>query len=308
MDLTSANVTLNASQIDFATGSFTIGAEHLNFVGKTVINGKFTVDNSGNVTMTNMTANHATIQNSELTNVKVNGIMASPFVVENTEITWIDGNEYYAAKAHDNLLYNSSSHNLYWNAECSGRLITLCHHESVTGSTTFDAPSGMFFYEDGRKRTSIEVSRQCVILKGYGTASTFFGYIVVRRIDLAPTRSYGRELKCLGFGTIVYDNSAVTVSYKTFDGKTLTASRTGQGVYELSIPSDWNIEEGELLAMVTASSDIAGGGNPLYGGVKAYTNTNGVVTGVTLQCGDDDSRNDGNIQFMLFNIGDFDQI
>ena len=308
MDLTSANVTLNASQINFATGSFTIGAEHLNFVGKTVINGKFTVDNSGNVTMTNMTANHANIQNSELTNVKVNGIMASPFVVENSEITWIDGNEYYAAKAHDNLLYNSSSHNLYWNTECSGRLITLCHHESVTGSTTFDAPSGMFFYEDGRKRTSIEVSRQCVILKGYGTASTFFGYIVVRRIDLAPTRSYGRELKCLGFGTIVYDNSAVTVSYKTFDGKTLTASRTGQGVYELSIPSDWNIEAGELLAMVTASSDIAGGGNPLYGGVKAYTNTNGVVTGVTLQCGDDDSRNDGNIQFMLFNIGDFDQI
>lgn len=292
----------------FITSGIKINADQIEFKGKTVINGKFVVDNNGNVTMTNMTANHATVQNSELTNVKVNGIVASPFVVENSEITWIDGSEYYAAKAHDNLLYNSSNHHLYWNAECSGRLITLCHHESVTGSTTFNAPSGMFFYEDGRKRSSIEVSRQCVILKGYGTASSFFGYIVVRRIDLVPTRSYGRDLKCLGCGTIVYDNSAVTLSYKTFDGETLTASRTDQGVYELSIPSDWNVEAGELLAMATASSDIAGGGNPLYAGVKAYTNTNGVVTGVTFQCGDDDSRNDGNIQFMLFNIGDFDNV
>ena len=87
--------------IDFTGAKINMNADQLTFVGKTVINGKFTVDNSGNVTMTNMTANHATIQNSELTNVKVNGIMASPFVVENSEITWIDGNEYYAAKAHD---------------------------------------------------------------------------------------------------------------------------------------------------------------------------------------------------------------
>lgn len=303
-----SGVSIGADQVVFTGKTIDLSADQIAFTGKTVINGKFTVDNNGNVIMTNMTANKATIQNSELTNVKVNGIIASPFVVENSEITWIDGEEYYAAKAHDNLLYNSSNHHLYWNAECSGRLITLCHHESVTGSTTFTAPSGMYFYEDGRKRSSIEVSRQCVILKGYGTASTFLGYIVVRRIDLSPTRSYGRELKCLGFGTIVYGNSAVTLSYKTFDGKTLTASRTGEGEYELSIPSDWNIEAGELLAMATALGNIAEGSNPLYAGVKGYTNTNGVVTGVTLQCGDDVSRNDGNIQFMLFNIGDFDQI
>ena len=61
IDFTGAKILMNAEQIDFTTGTFTIGAEHLNFTGKTIINGKFTVDNSGNVTMDGFNATNANI-------------------------------------------------------------------------------------------------------------------------------------------------------------------------------------------------------------------------------------------------------
>lgn len=376
------------------------------------------------------------VKNANLQNVKIDGIVASPFVIENsTETLLWDGDNtqtYYAAMAHDNLLYNSSSHHLYWQPECSGRLITMCHHESVTGSTTFYAPTvyqasapawqegknlwrrirvldkdsterfvgisciapstgkairsvttyyylstssttqtggswstsaptwasgkyiwvreyivftdgsttytsaqlvsdtygvgissvqaqyaigassssapiDMCFYEDGMKRKSITVSRQCVILKGYGTATTFLGYIVVNRIDLAPTREYGRHTKCLAMGVVSYSGS-VGISYTTFDGRTLSVSRTSTGLYKVTIPKSWNIQEGKLIVMASTLGDIYNGSNPLYAGVHSIEVNGGVVTGFSLQCGDDTSRNDGSVQFMIFNRADWEMI
>ena len=259
-----------------------------------------------------VTCKTGNFENINVTNCKIDGIVASPFVVENSTVTWFDdGQEYYAAKAHDNLLYNSASHQLYWTPECSGRLITLCHHESVTGSTTFQAPSGKYFYEEGMKRSSITVSRQCVILKGYGTASTFLGYIVVKRIDLAPTRSYGRELKCLAMGMITGAANNVSISYQTFENNAnaLTVSKVSTGIYTVNIPTAWNIQSGKLRVMVSAIGDIHNGSNPLYAGVRMITaNGSNVVTSFTVQCGDDSSRNDGNIQFMLYNQADWEMI
>lgn len=56
-----SGLTFKADKIDFTSGSFTIGAEHIDFKGKTVINGKFAVDTDGNVTMDGFTATNATI-------------------------------------------------------------------------------------------------------------------------------------------------------------------------------------------------------------------------------------------------------
>ena len=255
-----------------------------------------------------VTCKTGNFENISVKKCLIDGVLASPFVVENATETWIDGVSYYAAKSHDNLLYNSASHQLYWAAECSGRLITLCHHESVTGSTTFNAPSGKYFYEDGQKKTSITVSRQCVLLKGYGTGSTFLGYIVIKRIDLAPTRSYGMPLKCLAMGLITGTSSGATISYRTFDlnVNTLAVSRTAAGVYQVTIPTAWNIQSDRLRVMATAQG--TGGTGVLYAGVKSIETSNGVVTGFTLETGDDDSRNDGKVQFMLFNQGDWEMI
>ncbi len=258
-----------------------------------------------------VTCKTGNFENVNVKNCKIDGIIASPFVVENSTITyWADGQSYYAAKAHDNLLYNSAQHHLYWTPECSGRLITLCHHESVTGSTTFTAPSGMYFYEAGMKRSSITVSRQCVILKGYGTANTFLGYIVVKRIDLATTRSYGRDVKCLAMGVVNGNTSgSVTINYRTFENNanSLSVSKVSTGVYRVTIPTAWNIQNGKLRVMVSGLGDIYNGSNALWTGVRSIeANSSGVVTAFTVQCGDDTSRNDGDVQFMLFNQADWE--
>lgn len=239
----------------------------------------------------------------------VDGVIASPFVVENSMETWVDGVSYYAAMSHDNLLYNSGTHRLYWTAECSGRMITLCHHESVTGSTTFSAPTGMYFYEDGQKKTSITVSRQCVILKGYGTSTTFLGYIIVKRIDLAPTRSYGMPIKCLAMGIITGTSSGASISYRTFENNAnaLSVTRVAAGKYQVTIPSSWNIQVGRLFVMATGMTPESGSG-PLYAGVDSIVTQNGVDIGFIVSTGDDSSRNDGSVQFMLFNKGDWENI
>lgn len=296
--------------IDNQISGISLVADIIDLQGQVTANGDFSISTDGTMRS----------RNSVLTNVLIDGIIASPFVYESSIITykWDDDgtHEYYAAMAKDNLIYNSSEHHLYWDSSCSGRLITLCQYESFYGEAVFNAPSGKYFYEAGIKRSSIRVSRQCVILKGYGMSNTFWGYIVVKRIDLATERSYGRETKCLAYGKIVFNssNNSISLTATTFDGSTLTATRNGEGEYQVSIPSSWRIVSGKLFAMVNPMSEISGGSNPLYGGIKNYISTydsehsENIQTGFVIQLGDDTSRNDGDVQFMLFNSGDFEQL
>ena len=54
--------TMIESYIKQTADSITLSADRIDFIGKTVINGKFVVDMEGNVTMNNLTANNATIK------------------------------------------------------------------------------------------------------------------------------------------------------------------------------------------------------------------------------------------------------
>ena len=425
-----------------------IDASHkLRISGRVAVNDKFVIHEDGHLQLESLNAQRATISASRLKDVHIDGVVAQPFVVENSTASyqWGDDGEaktYYAAMGHDNLLYNSAAHQLYWTPECSGRLLTLCHHESVSGSTSFSAPtvysetapsvgSGEYlwargvvkyengvkrytrngavdrifrisngnavssvvkqyylsdsasslsggswsstaavtagkhvwvrcivyysgggsttsdayllssalndarkevniefakntsqttapadlcFYEDGQKKKTITVSRQCLLLKGYGTDTVFLGYIVLRRIDLAPQRSYGMEAKCLAMG-VIGSNSAqdgVTFGsgdYVTFDGSALTGSLVECGVYKVDIPDQWNIQASDLQVMVSAQGNIVSGSNPLYAGLQGIeSDANGIATAFTVQCGDDASRNNGSVQFMVYNRADWRSI
>lgn len=304
IDFASGALKISASNVDFSGEGFSINAKRLTFEGRTEINDRFVVHEDG----------HLQLDWLEATNVKVNGIVASPFVKEENsyECKW-DGegyNEvYYAAMYHDNMLYNGLDHHLYWNTGCSGRLITLCFDESAEGNATFNAPEGKYFYEDGLKRSKLTLSRQCVILKGFGTDKEFWGYIVVKRIDIVPKRSYGREIKCLAFGTVQYGSNGLEMTVnKTYDGRTMSCERLGTGVYKVSIPLEWNVASGELFAMVTALGTTYGSEYPIYASVKEYVEVDGVQSGFVIQCGDDPTRNDGTVQFMLYNKADWNLI
>lgn len=73
-----SGVKIRADKIDFQSGTLKISADNINFVGKTVINNKFTVDANGNVTMDGFTATNATITGAiTATSGKIGGFKIS---------------------------------------------------------------------------------------------------------------------------------------------------------------------------------------------------------------------------------------
>ena len=285
----------------------------------TIDAGNFSLNEKGIITATGATFNQIYVHDAI-----IDGVIASPFVVENMIESWsIDENgkqtNTTASYLHDNLLYNSEEHTLPWDVSASGRLVTLCHHESVTGLSKFKAPTGMYFYEAGLKRSSITLSRQCVLLKGYGTASKFLGWIVVARIDLAPTHYYGRDLKCLAMGTVTGGDGnthPTSISYSTFEqnANELTVSRLDTGRYKITIPTAWKVHKDTLMVMVTGFGHALGASSPCKANVYQVESTFDDYHGVTcvssfsVETSDDTSRNDGSFQFMIYNRDDWNNI
>lgn len=274
----------------------------------------------GSLTCKTGTFDSITVNKSKLKDVSVDGIIASPFVIDNSERSiFIDENgevtETTSAFQHDNIIYNPQLHILPWDVSASGRLVTVCHYEGTSGEATFTAPTGMYFYEDGLKKSSIECSRQAILLKGYGTNAKFLGWIVVRRIDLSTEHSYGRELKCLCIGTLTY-NGSVSLSYKTFEenANTLTATRIEEGRYRITIPSSWNVLKSNLLVMVSGRGHSYNAGTPIkatfYDVDGTYTNGSSeiIATSFIVETSDDSSRNDGAFDFMIYNKDDWNMI
>lgn len=75
---------------------------------------------------------------------------------------------------------------------------------------------------------------------GYGDASTFYGYIVLNRINLMTTAKYGRKLNVLAQGIVTGTNVGASIRYKTFDGTSMSANRGGEvGVYNVSFHGVW---------------------------------------------------------------------
>ena len=252
------------------------------------------------------------VENANFQNMTISGKSVFKGSVQNP-FSVIDS---YSVDYNDNVVVLSSgsggwngsySYSLPWTIAQSGRLIRMVNYRwgssYATGYATLSAPSGKYFFEDGAKKSSIKISREVIELLGYGTASEFYGWIVIKRIDIDTVHKYGRHPRVLAMGRV----SGSSMSYKSFDGSTLTATNLGTGLYKVSIPSAWNVEAGELIVMATALYDIGNStnDNPCYAGVHNIEAENGVVTSFTLQCGDDDSRNDGTIQFMVFNKMDW---
>ena len=295
------------SLIKQTADSLVLSASHIKLEGIVTANNGFKIDQDGSLTANAATFNLCTFK----------GTVRSPFVTNNSSysIVW-DGNTYEQTSkeaTYDNLINNSGYHNIPFGVEQSGRTLTIAHWEGNTGSVTYNADSGYFFYEDGVKKTSITISREMVVLKGYGTSSTFLGWIVVSRTDLYTTKAYGRYARVLAMGKVVFSSSGTSYSmgtYKCYDLTTLSVSRLAQGKVQVNIPAAWNVESGKLVAMVNTCSGESGSENsgPVYAGINNYVESGGKVTGFVVNMGDDDSRNDASFQFVLFNMGDWDLV
>ncbi|KAA6307636.1 hypothetical protein EZS27_040692, partial [termite gut metagenome] len=203
------------------------------------------------ISLINQDASSVTIDAEKINlsgNVAINGTIRNAFV-KNDSTIYIGGTDpQLNLKQHDNVVaiqYNSGGWktdiNLPWNIEHSGRRVCIVNYKwgtaITTGTMEITAPSGKYFYEDGRSKSSLSFSREVVELLGYGDNATFFGWIVVNRLDIMTTGKYGSCQKFLAQGLVTVSKSGSTIytslKYKTYDGSTMSVTRMDTGQYRV---------------------------------------------------------------------------
>lgn len=230
------------------------------------------------------------------TDVKISGSLRNPFTQAADSID-VD----YS----DNVVLLSSgggwitAYSIPWDLGQSGRRICLVNYR--WGSTIsqgwagISAPSGKYFFEDGISKSELQISREVIELMGYGDDETFFGWIVLRRVNMMTTSRYGRNLNVLAQGVVSGYSSGASISYKSFDDGSLSVSRLGEGRYRVNVPSNWGLIAGSYIVMATGK-----GSTP----IKA-TVVNLQSTYFEVDTSDDESRNDGSFIFQITNLNDW---
>lgn len=236
------------------------------------------------------------------TDVKISGSLRNPFTQAADSID-VD----YS----DNVVLLSSgggwitAYSIPWDLGQSGRRICLVNYR--WGSTIsqgwagISAPSGKYFFEDGISKSELQISREVIELMGYGDDETFFGWIVLRRVNMMTTSRYGRNLNVLAQGVVSGYSSGASISYKSFDDGSLSVSRLGKGRYRVNVPSNWGLIAGSYIVMATGKGYSAGSSTAP---IKA-TVVNLQSTYFEVDTSDDESRNDGSFIFQITNLNDW---
>lgn len=283
-----------------ADGAATFGCGKTSFANDGsgfVANMNLSWDANGNIIANNGTFN----------NVTINGTIRNAFILNDSTIYLGGEDPQLNLNRYDHVVAVRGSFTedipLPWTLEHSGRRVCLVNYKWRTNTTigymTITAPSGKYFYEDGIAKSSISFSREMIELLGYGDDISFFGWIVVNRIDLMTTGKYGSVCRYLAQGTVsVYSSSSLSVKYKTFDGSTVSVTRLNKGQYRIYMPSSWNISGKYTVFLSGNYSSIDN--TSIYASLKTmYSYYFDVYTQ------DDSTQNDGSFNFMVVGTGDW---
>ena len=264
-------------------------------------NGNFQTTDDGTVKGRN-----AVFEGGTFTDVLLQGSLRNPFVQETDSIV-VGGKQ----STHDNVATISvgggwiTNGNLEWDVKQSGRRMCITNYrwgsQYSQGTIEYTAPTGKYFYENGISKNYLRLSRECVELIGYGTSTQFYGWIVLNRINLMTTSRYGRKLNALAMGIVTGSSSETSISYKTFDGTTMSVSRTGEGQYRVNFSSTWFNQASDCIAIVSGLGYSQGSSDSpikatVIGRYSSY---------ITVNTSDDASRNDGSFMFLILNINDW---
>ena len=266
--------------------------------------GRFMVDADGR-----LVCDEVYIKDSTLERVVVKGSMRSPFVSYDGAWNWDDADT--EADLHDNLsMPGGGSFTLAadfpWGAKNNGRIVTIVNYKyngsETSGKLSISAPtnSGMYFFEDGLKKTELQLWRECVVLKGYGEGNTFYGWIVLQRLNIGTDKQYGRQLNVLAQGMVTGSNSGASISYKTCDGSKLSVSGSA-GTYTITIPSSWGLSASDYIVMLTGYGYSA---DSSTAPIKA-TLVSRSATSFVVKTSDDSTINAGSFMFQIINLNDW---
>ena len=244
------------------------------------------------------------------TTVKVSGGIRSPF-------TYLGRGSTFSNDFSDNIAVYSASESTYalpWTAEQSGRKITITNYYWNSNYSTSDgyaqltAPDGKYFYEDGIQKSKLKLSREAVELLGYGDSNSFYGWIVLKRIDLGTVSRYGHGMKMLAVGRVTSKMSSATISYHTFDGTTMAVEKVSgeTGIYKVTWNnSNWFAGADSPFIILTGfgktlKSDTAFNDTAVFANLAEQTKTS-----FTAWTADDASRNNGSFNFFIMNFDDW---
>lgn len=257
------------------------------------------VDGSGQLAKGNITWDkdgNLKAKGGTFTNVKITGSLRNPFS---------EANDSFDVDYSDNVVLLSSgggwmtSYSLPWDLEQSGRRICIVNYRwgnTISyGFASISAPAGKYFFENGISKSELQMSREVIELMGYGDNKTFFGWIVMRRINMMTTSRYGRNLNVLAQGIVYGTSSGASINYKSFDNGTLSVSRLDVGKYRINFPSAWGLIVGSYIVNMTG----------YLGGLMKASLLEPGASYFVVEVSDDASRNDGAFSFQIINLNDW---
>lgn len=236
------------------------------------------------------------------------GICRQPFVLFDGSTNYdSQGNTWSDAERYDNLALPVADegwvHNVSfpWSTDCIGRKVTLVNFQwnGMVSSDSYciSAPKGMYFFEDGSKTVELNIYQEVVELLGYGDDKSFFGWIVLNRVPLNRSRTYGSVLRVLYSGKVTANRNTGTASLQmsySYDGSSLTLQRVKLGEYKLKFPGFGSyisrcipIVTGSLVGSTTDAKAV-------YASVVAQD-----VNSFTVRVADDSSLNEGGFNFIV---------
>lgn len=182
---------------------------------------------------------------------------------------------------------------LGWDAAQSGRRIC------VLGSATFQEPNNanQHYYINGKAVQSFQSSFEMVELIGWGTTTTFYGWVVTNRTYFRTNYNQGRPLNTVAYGHVL-PNGTFAKHYIAYSGNgDMSVTRIGTGVYYLCIPKAWFFSTSEIHCMV------CGCDGHVYAHVNSITvdPDNSNLYRIEIFTGDDATLNDGGFFFELKN-------
>ena len=328
IDFAGTDVDMSAAdKINLNAKSVNLNADKITYNGIDVISNNeemttFGVDENGNITINKALVNCAEINTAEINSAtikrtRIDATLQSPFV--NCQRSTYDENGVYyqAPQVKDNVYYQweSGEIQLNWSTLDSGRRITIIQGKDCNGNCTIVTPSSdMRFFENGIEKSKLTISNQMLVLKGYGTDETFFGYIVESRTDVVSLYSYGSVSKVLCKGFVNYHLnetghfSETELTVRTFDGNAPVLDKIGTGIFTLTLPDSWNIPIEELHVQATGYGRAFNGTNPCFVNCSVISyeeGPQGFVRKIKFMVTQGSSVVDGSFFFEISNMGDF---
>lgn len=244
-----------------------------------------------------------------LEDVTVAGTLRNHFVKHGSTVTFPGASPVQASPhTHDNIIIVQGAQpqavSLPWTSDQSGRRLCLVNYlwsGTVTqGDVAITAPSGYWFYENGIGQQTLRISRELVELIGYGSDTTFNGWIVVNRRAVMGSSYQGMDQQILAQGAVTCSKATsrgVSMYYKTFDGKQLQVAHTKQGYFTVYLP--WTIPAEQYMVMLTGKTSAVQN-TSIYASVRDQYSTY-----FTVSTQDDDSANDGSFNFQIISTAGF---